>query len=85
MQLDLVRPQFTGAAERRKRIEILAPTSGRVVNLAASTIGGVIRPGAHIMEIVPARQELIVNTGERTVVAYLAQPVSERMARTFIE
>ncbi|WP_298849272.1 HlyD family type I secretion periplasmic adaptor subunit [uncultured Ruegeria sp.] len=168
-QLDLIRPQYAGAAERRKRIEILAPTSGRVVNLAASTTGGVIRPGEHIMEIVPADQELIVearvkpgdidklkigqatrirlsafaqadvpealgaifdisadaledertgeayykarvkldeqqseevaaldlvpgmpadlfvSTGERAVIAYLAQPVSERLARTFIE
>ncbi|WP_050603842.1 HlyD family type I secretion periplasmic adaptor subunit [Ruegeria sp. 6PALISEP08] len=168
-QLDLLRPQFSGAVERRKRIEILAPASGRVVNLAASTTGGVIRPGEHIMEIVPADQALIVEarvkpgdidklkigqatrirlsafaqadvpeaqgaifdisadaledertgeayyearvkldeqqseevaalelvpgmpadlfvtTGERSVIAYLAQPVSERLARTFIE
>ncbi|NOD88284.1 MULTISPECIES: HlyD family type I secretion periplasmic adaptor subunit [unclassified Ruegeria] len=168
-QLDLLRPQFSGTVERRKRIEILAPVSGRVVNLTASTTGGVIRPGEHIMEIVPADQALIVEarvkpgdidklkigqatrirlsafaqadvpeaqgaivdisadaledertgeayykarvklddqqskevaaldlvpgmpadlfvtTGERSVIAYLAQPISERLARTFIE
>ncbi len=168
-QLDLVRPQYAGTAERRKRIELLAPTSGRVVNLAASTTGGVIRPGEHIMDIVPADQALIVearvktgdidklqvgqstrirlsafaqadvpeasgkifdisadaledertgepyykarvkldaqqseavaaldlvpgmpadlfvNTGERAVIAYLSQPISDRLAKTFIE
>jgi HlyD family type I secretion membrane fusion protein len=168
-QLDLVRPQYAGTTERRKRIELLAPTSGRVVNLAASTTGGVIRPGEHIMDIVPADQALIVearvktgdidklrigqstrirlsafaqadvpeasgkifdisadaledertgepyykarvkldakqpeavaaldlvpgmpadlfvNTGERAVIAYLSQPISDRLAKTFIE
>lgn len=67
-QLDLVRPQFAGTAERRKRVEVLAPTSGHVVNLAVSTSGGVIRPGEHILDIVPADQTLIVeariNTGD---------------------
>ncbi len=168
-QLDLIRPQYAGTAERRSRIELVAPASGRVVNLTASTTGGVIRPGEHIMDIVPADQALIVearvktadidklhvgqstrirlsafaqadvpeahgqifdisadvledertgepyyqarvrldtdqpapvtaldlvpgmpadlfvNTGERTVIAYLAQPISDRLARTFIE
>ncbi|MEM6657995.1 MAG: HlyD family type I secretion periplasmic adaptor subunit [Pseudomonadota bacterium] len=168
-QLDLVRPQFAGTSERRKRVVVLAPTSGRVVNLAVTTTGGVIRAGEHIMDIVPADQSLIVeariktgdidklrvgqstrirlsafaatdvpeavgsiydisadaledertgepyykarvrlnaqqpeavaaldivpgmpadlfvNTGERAVIAYLAQPISDRLARTFIE
>ncbi len=65
-QLDLVRLQYAGTAERRKRIELLAPTSGRVVNLAASTTGGVIRPGEHIMDIVPADQALIVEARVKT-------------------
>ncbi|NVO56282.1 HlyD family type I secretion periplasmic adaptor subunit [Rhodobacteraceae bacterium B1Z28] len=168
-QLDLIRPQFAGSSERRKRIEVVAPTSGRVVNLGVSTTGGVIRPGERIMDIVPADQALIVeariktgdidklrvgqatrirlsafaqadvpeasgqifdisadaledertgeayfkarvkldaeqpdavtalelvpgmpadlfvNTGERAVIAYLAQPISDRLAKTFIE
>ncbi|WP_317056810.1 HlyD family type I secretion periplasmic adaptor subunit [Roseovarius rhodophyticola] len=65
-QLALVTPQFAGAAERRKRIEILAPSSGRVVNLEVSTTGGVIRPGEPILDIVPADQELIVEARVKT-------------------
>ncbi len=168
-QLALVQPQYSGTAERRKRIEIVAPTSGRVVNLEVSTTGGVIRPGEPILDIVPEGQDLIVEarintvdidklrvgqetrvrlsafaqadvpeatgqiydisadaleddrtgeefymarvkldadqpsevaeldllpgmpadlfvrTGERTAFSYLAQPISERLARTFIE
>ncbi len=168
-QLDLVRPQFAGTLKRLKRTQVLATTSGRVVNLGVSTIGGVIRPGEPIMDIVPADQALIVearvktgdidklrigqstrirlsafaqadvpeatgrifdisadaleddrtgepyykarvkldteqpqdvaalelvpgmpadlfvNTGERAVISYLSQPISDRLARTFIE
>ena len=40
------------------RIEIRSPTSGLVHQLAAHTIGGVIRPGDAIMEIVPDTEDL---------------------------
>jgi len=40
------------------RIEIHAPTSGVIHQLAAHTIGGVIRPGDAIMEIVPDTEDL---------------------------
>ena len=42
------------------RIEIRAPTSGVVHQLAVHTIGGVIRAGDSIMEIVPDSDELMV-------------------------
>lgn len=40
------------------RIEIRSPTSGLVHQLTAHTIGGVIRPGDAIMEIVPDTEDL---------------------------
>jgi HlyD family secretion protein len=42
------------------RIELHAPVSGIVHQLAAHTIGGVIRPGDTIMEIVPDTEDLQV-------------------------
>lgn len=162
-------PQFLGATERLKRVAITAPVSGRVVEMTVFTSGGVVRPGAPILDIVPMDQPLVVearvnttdieklyvgqssrvrlsafdqgdvpeangriidisadsledertgdfyyiarvrldteqteqiaelelvpgmpadlfvNTGERTALSYLAQPLSERLARTFIE
>ncbi|WP_108859723.1 HlyD family type I secretion periplasmic adaptor subunit [Ruegeria sp. Alg231-54] len=65
-QLDLIRSQYSGASERLKRTQVLAPASGRVVNLAVSTTGGVIRPGEAIMDIVPANQALIVEARIKT-------------------
>lgn len=162
-------PQFIGASERLKRVAITAPVSGRVVEMTVFTPGGVVRPGAPILDIVPVDQPLVVearvntadieklhigqssrvrlsafdqgdvpeangriidisadsleddrtgqfyflarikldqtqsedvaalelvpgmpadifvNTGERTALSYLAQPLSARLARTFIE
>jgi protease secretion system membrane fusion protein len=40
--------------------EIRAPASGRVVGLAAHTVGGVVQPGQRVMEIVPDAAPLIV-------------------------
>lgn len=43
-----------------RHTDIRAPVSGRVVGLAAHTVGGVIPPGGRIMEIVPDAAPLIV-------------------------
>jgi len=42
------------------RIDIKAPVSGRVMGLAVHTLGGVILPGHPILDIVPQKEELIV-------------------------
>ena len=59
-QVSLVIPQFLAATERRSRIDILAPTSGRVVNFEVASTGEVIRPGERILDIVPEDEGLIV-------------------------
>jgi HlyD family secretion protein len=43
-----------------RRIDIVAPVSGTVLNLAVHTKGGVIAPGAAIMEIVPNNDALVL-------------------------
>lgn len=48
------------AVDSLRRTEIRAPQAGRVLGLTAHTIGGVIAPGAPIMEIVPDGDRLQV-------------------------
>ncbi|MEK9843912.1 HlyD family type I secretion periplasmic adaptor subunit [Thalassospira sp.] len=48
------------AVDRVKRLDITSPVSGYVKGIDIETIGGVITPGAQIMEIVPDDSELIV-------------------------
>ena len=168
-QIAQVEPQYSGATERLKRVTVIAPAKGRILGLTEFTTGGVIRPGAPILDIVPADEPLVVearvnpadieklfvgqtsrirlsafdqtevpealgkivdisadsledersgetyylarvvlddeqpaavanldlvpgmpadlfvNTGERTAISFLTKPLSERLARTFIE
>ena len=43
-----------------QRTTIRSPLSGEVVDLKVHTIGGVVRPGEPIMDIVPNREKLVV-------------------------
>lgn len=63
-----LRPQYAGTMERLRRVSVTAPVSGRVVNMTALTAGGVIRPGAPVLDIVPSGGALLlearVGTGD---------------------
>lgn len=50
----------TAAVDQLKRIDIRAPQSGRVHQLAIHTVGGVIAPGEQIMLIVPDSDALAI-------------------------
>ena len=54
-------PETLGAAsDRVRRTEIRSPIDGIVKNMRFHTIGGVVRPGEPIMEIVPVGDELVI-------------------------
>jgi membrane fusion protein, epimerase transport system len=44
-----------------KRTEIRAPLAGTVVNLQVHTVGGVIRPGDPLLDIVPSDERLVID------------------------
>jgi HlyD family type I secretion membrane fusion protein len=44
-----------------RRIDIRAPRSGVVQNVKANTVGGVVRPGEPLLELIPDGDEFIVN------------------------
>lgn len=52
--------RLTSAQEQLKRIEIRAPISGKVHQLAVHTVGGVVSPTEPMMYIVPENDRLIV-------------------------
>jgi HlyD family secretion protein/epimerase transport system membrane fusion protein len=43
-----------------RRINITAPVGGTVVNMAAHSVGAVIKPGETVLEIVPGKDNLVV-------------------------
>jgi adhesin transport system membrane fusion protein len=54
------RELLTKAAEQERRTVIRSPIDGVVKNLRFHTVGGVVRPGEPIMEIVPVDEKLVV-------------------------
>ncbi|MBF0375370.1 MAG: HlyD family type I secretion periplasmic adaptor subunit [Alphaproteobacteria bacterium] len=62
VELDIarIRELLSEATSQFRRAQITSPIDGIVKNLQQHTIGGVIRPGEPIMEIVPVNERLLV-------------------------
>ena len=56
------REQLKTASELVKQTALLSPIDGVVKNLRKHTIGGVVQPGEAIMEVVPVRDTLVIET-----------------------
>ena len=63
LKVGLLRPprRIKAARDLGSRTEIRSPVAGRVVSLAAFTIGGVIKAGEPILEVVPANETLTLD------------------------
>ena len=66
-ELRAIEPRITTLVERKvaaalklSLVDVRAPSSGYVVDLRAHTVGGVIRAGDNIMDIVPESEALIL-------------------------
>jgi protease secretion system membrane fusion protein len=52
--------RLTSLRDSFQRLAIRAPVAGTVVDVAISTVGGVVKPGERIMDIVPDGDDLVV-------------------------
>jgi adhesin transport system membrane fusion protein len=59
-ELSSLRQELRLAQDQLSRTVITAPMAGVVNNLGVTTIGGVIRPGEEIFQIIPAGDELYI-------------------------
>lgn len=55
-----LREQFAMTGEKSARLEIRSPITGIVKNMRTNTVGGVVRAGEPIMEIVPTGEKLVI-------------------------
>ena len=60
LQLARDRELMAQASDQQRRATITSPTDGIVKNLHVNTIGGVVRSGEDIMEIVPVHDQLLI-------------------------
>ena len=51
--------------DQLRRLEIFAPASGQIVNLAIHNVGAFVPPGGRILEIVPQDEDLVVEAQVR--------------------
>ncbi len=56
---------MTAVADRVRRAEVKSPVYGTIKQLKINTIGGVIRPGMDLLEIVPLEDNLLVEAQVR--------------------
>lgn len=59
-QLSDARQQLVVAEDAQRRFELKAPIAGTVQQMRIFTIGGVIRPGDPVLDIVPATDTLVI-------------------------
>jgi HlyD family type I secretion membrane fusion protein len=67
MQLSEVREKLKAASDVAHRRTIVAPVDGQVVELRYTTVGGVVRSGDPVMDIVPDRQQFVISAKVRPV------------------
>ncbi|ROR99914.1 adhesin transport system membrane fusion protein [Sinobacterium caligoides] len=61
-QLALLKETQTAVADQLKRTTIRSPIRGTVKNITIRSLGGIIKPGDSMMEIVPIDDQLIIET-----------------------
>lgn len=76
-----IEERLTGAQDRVERTEIRSPVHGVVKTISVRTIGGVIRPGMDIMEIVPLDDTLLVEAKIRPADIGFLRPGLEAMIK----
>jgi len=71
-ELKSVRETLFAGKDRVTRTEVRSPVFGTIKELKVTTVGGVIRPGADILEIVPLDDRLLIEARIRpTDIAFL--------------
>lgn len=76
-----IEERLTAAEDRVERTEIRSPVRGVVKTISVRTIGGVIRPGMDIMEIVPLDDTLLVEAKIRPADIGFLRPGLEAMIK----
>jgi HlyD family type I secretion membrane fusion protein len=60
-EIQLLNEKLVAASDVVDRTLITAPQSGKVLNLTFTTVGGVVKPGEPIMEIVPESETIVAS------------------------
>ena len=73
--------QLITASDQAGRVEVLAPVSGTIHNMAVTTLGGVVMPANPIMDIIPDTGRLIVESQVEPIYVDQIYPGQETTVR----
>ncbi len=60
IEMNSIRETLAALKERKTRTEIKSPVNGTIKDILVNTVGGVVRPGEDIVQIVPHDDQLLV-------------------------
>jgi adhesin transport system membrane fusion protein len=60
INLDAISENIKGTTDRLKRTNVTSPVDGNIIQIKINTVGGVIKPGMDLIEIVPLDSSLLV-------------------------
>ncbi|MCB9979949.1 MAG: HlyD family type I secretion periplasmic adaptor subunit [Rhodospirillales bacterium] len=60
MELNSLKETLAALEDRKTRTEMISPVDGFVQDIKVNTIGGVVQPGADVIEIVPSDDNLLI-------------------------
>lgn len=59
-EIDQLKQAATAETDRVKRTEIRAPADGVINRIAVNTVGGVVKPGEILIELIPTTKEILI-------------------------
>ncbi len=59
-EIDQLKHGIAAAADRLRRTEIRAPVDGIINRIAVNTLGGVVKPGDNLIELIPKTDEVLI-------------------------
>lgn len=65
IEMNTIRETLSALQDRQKRTEIRSPVAGIIKDFKINTVGGVIKPGDDVVEIVPYDKQLLVEARVR--------------------
>jgi adhesin transport system membrane fusion protein len=81
IEKNAIQQTLSGLTERKTRTEIRSPVDGIVKDFKVNTVGGVVRPGENIVEIVPLDDQLLVEARIRPADIAFIYPGQEAIVK----
>lgn len=81
VEMNTVKETLAALSDRKDRTEMRSPVDGTIKVIKIKSVGGVIRPGDPIMEVVPTNDQLLVEAKIRPADIAFIHPEQEAMVK----